>query len=47
MWNRKRFLRKPALVKEERSISLFRSWFTQFYSESSPTLQSLRDPLDW
>lgn len=47
MWNRKRFLRNPILMKEERSIVQFRSWFAQFYSESSPTLQSLQNPYDW
>ncbi|OXA56100.1 Cholesterol desaturase daf-36 [Folsomia candida] len=35
IWNRKCFLDKPILIREEQTIKLFRRWFSQFYYENS------------
>jgi cholesterol 7-dehydrogenase len=43
IWNRKRYLAKPALVKGDGPIAKFRKWFSQFYSESSPTWESIQE----
>ncbi|XP_039249414.2 cholesterol 7-desaturase nvd 2-like [Styela clava] len=40
VWNNKKYLLKPLLVKEESSIVKHRRWFRQFYSENSPRLNS-------
>lgn len=45
MWQNKKFLKNPGLVKEEKSIARFRHWYSQFYSENSP--RSFESPLDW
>lgn len=48
VWNNKKYLRNPLLVKEDKLILKFRRWFSQFYSEHSPTLKDLRQrSLDW
>lgn len=48
VWNHKKFLKNPLLVKEDKLISKFRRWFSQFYSEHSPTLRDLKQrTLDW
>lgn len=48
VWNNKKYLRNPLLVKEDKLILRFRRWFSQFYSEHSPTLKDLRQKsLDW
>ncbi|UYV83025.1 nvd [Cordylochernes scorpioides] len=43
VWNHKKYLHHPVLVKEDKYLVQFRRWFSQFYSPSSPTLGSLRD----
>jgi hypothetical protein len=37
IWNRKCFISKPILTKEDSAIKTFRRWFSQFYSKSSST----------
>lgn len=45
MWQNKKFLKNPGLVREEKSIARFRHWFQQFYSAHSP--KSFAPLLDW
>jgi cholesterol 7-dehydrogenase len=45
MWQNKKFLKNPTLVKEEKSIARFRQWFLQFYSENSP--KRFANVLEW
>lgn len=45
MWQNKKFLKNPGLIREEKSIARFRHWFSQFYSDNSP--KSFQSPLDW
>ncbi|KAH9360773.1 hypothetical protein HPB48_018228 [Haemaphysalis longicornis] len=48
VWNRKTYLKHPALVKEDRLIVSFRKWFSQFYSESSPSWRDVvENSLEW
>lgn len=50
VWNNKTFMSRPLLVKQDHLIGKYRRWFAQFYSENSPTLESLQsnnDALDW
>lgn len=48
VWNNMKFIDKPLLLKEEKSIRAFRIWFSQFYTESSRTLAQLKDEtLQW
>ncbi|KAG8184615.1 hypothetical protein JTE90_022666 [Oedothorax gibbosus] len=48
VWNNKMFLRTPVLVREDKLIARYRRWYSQFYSQNSPTLQSERErTLDW
>jgi cholesterol 7-dehydrogenase len=35
IFNNKRFMTKPLLIREDALILRFRRWFSQFYSESS------------
>ncbi|XP_065292369.2 cholesterol 7-desaturase nvd-like isoform X2 [Dermacentor albipictus] len=42
VWNHKKMLLKPPLLKEDRTIAEFRRWYNQFYSQSSPTWQDIR-----
>jgi len=46
IWNNKRFLSKPLLVKEDKLIGQFRRWYTQFYSESSRDFGA-KNNTDW
>lgn len=41
IWNKKRYLQRPTLVKGDGPIGKFRRWFSQFYSEHSPTWESI------
>jgi cholesterol 7-dehydrogenase len=43
IWCKKRYLAKPALVKNDGPIAKFRKWFSQFYSENSPTWESIQE----
>lgn len=47
IWNNKKYIAKPLLVKEDSAIQKHRRWFGQFYSENSPRLQHQRDTLDF
>jgi cholesterol 7-dehydrogenase len=48
IWNNKTYRMNPTLVKSDGPIMQFRRWYSQFYSENSPTLKSLSDrSLDW
>ncbi|XP_028664572.1 cholesterol 7-desaturase nvd [Erpetoichthys calabaricus] len=47
VWNNKKYISKPLLVKEDSSIQRHRRWYSQFYSEKSPKLTFQRDSLDW
>lgn len=46
VWNKKKFQKRPALVREDKIILSFRKWYSQFYSENSPTFNSAKS-LDW
>lgn len=47
IWNNKKYIPKPLLVKEDSAIQKHRRWFSQFYSENSPRLKLQRDNLDF
>uniref|UniRef100_A0A3Q3ILA7 3-ketosteroid-9-alpha-monooxygenase oxygenase component-like C-terminal domain-containing protein n=1 Tax=Monopterus albus TaxID=43700 RepID=A0A3Q3ILA7_MONAL len=47
IWNNKKYVSKPILVKEDSAIQKHRRWFSQFYSENSPRLQYQCDVLDF
>jgi len=48
IWSNKTYNVTPMLVKGDGNISQFRRWFSRFYSENSPTLESLqKQTLDW
>ncbi|KAK1155773.1 cholesterol 7-desaturase isoform X1 [Acipenser oxyrinchus oxyrinchus] len=47
IWNYKKYVSKPLLVKEDSAIQRHRRWFSQFYSENSPRLSFQQDQLDW
>jgi len=50
VWNNKMYVAKPLLLKEDQLIATYRRWFNQFYSDNSPTLESLQESstmLDW
>ncbi|XP_070811669.1 cholesterol 7-desaturase nvd-like [Pituophis catenifer annectens] len=47
IWNNKRFLSKPLLVKEDAAILRHRRWFSQFYSQNSQKLSAQKGQLDW
>uniref|UniRef100_A0A3Q2QRF3 Zgc:92275 n=1 Tax=Fundulus heteroclitus TaxID=8078 RepID=A0A3Q2QRF3_FUNHE len=47
IWNNKKYIPKPLLVKEDSAVRRHRRWYSQFYSENSPRLQYQRDTLDF
>ncbi|AWP14968.1 putative cholesterol desaturase daf-36-like [Scophthalmus maximus] len=47
IWNNKKYISKPLIVKEDAAIQKHRRWFSQFYSENSPRMQYQRDNLDF
>lgn len=47
VWNNKRYNSKPLLVKEDELIGKHRRWYSQFYSENSPTYSSHVDDMSW
>ncbi|XP_061555132.1 cholesterol 7-desaturase nvd isoform X2 [Phycodurus eques] len=47
IWNNKKYISKPLLVKEDSAIQKHRRWYSQFYSENSPRLQYQRNTLDF
>jgi len=48
IWNNKRYVSRPLYVKskEDSLIQRHRRWYSQFYSEHSPRLDTA-DKLDW
>lgn len=50
IWNNKQYLGRPLLVKakEDSLIGRHRRWYSQFYSEHSPRLETAKqDSLEW
>ncbi|XP_068191331.1 cholesterol 7-desaturase nvd isoform X1 [Antennarius striatus] len=47
IWNNKRYVSRPLIVKEDSAIQKHRRWFSQFYSENSPRLEYQQDGLDF
>lgn len=47
IWNYKKYERQPILVREDRAILAYRRWYSQFYSEHSPTYQTAMKDLQW
>ncbi|XP_066569444.1 cholesterol 7-desaturase nvd [Amia ocellicauda] len=47
IWNNKKYVSKPLLVKEDSAIQRHRRWYSQFYSENSPRLRFQHESLDW
>ncbi|OXA44503.1 cholesterol 7-desaturase [Folsomia candida] len=43
VWNRKQFLNKPRLAREDKFIPLFRRWYGQFYPERSLPNGNIQD----
>lgn len=47
LWNLKKYLKSPMLVKEEKELKEARNWFQQFYSPNSKTYEEAKSNLDW
>ncbi|KAG8447362.1 hypothetical protein GDO86_014722 [Hymenochirus boettgeri] len=47
IWNNKKYISKPLLVKEDAGIQKHRRWYSQFYSENSPQMTFQEEGLDW
>ncbi|KAL1130138.1 hypothetical protein AAG570_013076 [Ranatra chinensis] len=47
VWNHKKYIDKPLLVKEDKTLAKHRRWFSQFYSENSPLFSSRKENMDW
>ncbi|XP_018052830.1 PREDICTED: cholesterol 7-desaturase-like [Atta colombica] len=47
IWNYKRYERQPILVREDRAIQAYRHWYSQFYSDHSPTYEMAMKDLQW
>lgn len=47
IWNYKKYERQPILVYKDRAILAYRRWYSQFYSEHSPTYQDAMRNLQW
>ncbi|KAM7359864.1 cholesterol 7-desaturase nvd isoform 2-T3 [Cochliomyia hominivorax] len=47
MWNHKIFRKQPQLLKEEVSVKLFRSWYSQFYSNNSRSFSEAYENFEW
>lgn len=47
IWNNKTYQAKPLYAKPDRAIPVYRRWYQQFYSESSPKAGELLNPLEW
>lgn len=47
VWNSKRYLETPRLMKEDRNIKAFRNWFQQFYTENTKSFAEAKEELDW
>ncbi|KAH0615631.1 hypothetical protein JD844_005092 [Phrynosoma platyrhinos] len=47
IWNNKKYLSKPLLVKEDGPIQRHRRWYAQFYGKDGMRASSPRPSLDW
>ncbi|XP_053984121.1 cholesterol 7-desaturase nvd isoform X2 [Hylaeus anthracinus] len=47
IWNRKKYEKQPLLVKEDKCILSYRRWYSQFYSQHSPSYHSAMRSLQW
>ncbi|XP_070408666.1 cholesterol 7-desaturase nvd [Nothobranchius furzeri] len=47
IWNNKKYISQPLLVKEDAAIQKHRRWYGQFYSQNSPRLLLHRDSMDF
>jgi cholesterol 7-dehydrogenase len=47
IWDWKKSLDNPILLKEEKGIKMFRDWFSQFYTENSKTQEDAKNDLAW
>ncbi|XP_072096173.1 cholesterol 7-desaturase nvd [Mobula birostris] len=47
IWNNKKYVSKPLLVKEDSAIVRHRHWYAQFYMQNSPRFSAQKDGLDW
>uniref|UniRef100_T1J9H4 cholesterol 7-desaturase n=1 Tax=Strigamia maritima TaxID=126957 RepID=T1J9H4_STRMM len=47
IWNSKKYISNPILVKEDRLLARHRRWFAQFYTENSPRLLGVKETLKW
>lgn len=47
VWNYKKFERQPILVREDHAILAYRRWYSQFYSDHSPSYQMAMKDLQW
>lgn len=47
VWNNKRYVDNPILLKEDRMIKAYRNWFAQFYSENSRSYEEAKQTLEW
>lgn len=47
IWNHKRYVDSPILMKEDRMIKAYRNWFGQFYSENSKSYVEAKQSLEW
>lgn len=47
VWNHKKYIKNPLLVKEDQTIQQHRRWYSQFYSENSPQFSFRQDKMDW
>lgn len=46
IWNHKKFIENPLLLKEDKTVAKYRRWFNQFYSEHSPLFNTKKQCLD-
>jgi len=47
VWNHKEFIDSPCLVKEDRLIKSYRTWYSQFYTPNSVTFAQSKENLEW
>ncbi|KAK6621630.1 hypothetical protein RUM44_001437 [Polyplax serrata] len=47
VWNHKKYLSKPQLVKEDKALARHRRWYSQFYSKNSPKFTFRKETTEW
>lgn len=47
VWNHKCYVDNPCLVKEDKMIKAYRTWYSQFYSQNSKSFSAAKDNLEW